>query len=114
MTRTGIDTTGGRGLNSRHRTVSLALAVPGVFVCLGAVAAFVLRMSQNGLPDDVGTSVRASYLAVGDAFSRGFAAGFFLCFFLVIVAFAIGTWVEHRRARCASATKALEAPSRGR
>jgi len=101
-------------MNARHRALTLVFAVPGILVCVGAVVAFVLRMWGNGLPEGVGTSVRDSYLAVGDAFSRGFAAGFFLCFFLMLVALVVGTWFEHRKHRSATGGRTFEALSRGR
>lgn len=84
-------------MSRAHRRLVLILAVPGTAVCLLALGGFLLKFSRNGIPWRPLLSQRDHYLAVGGAFSRGFATGFFLCFFLMLVAVAVGTWFEQRR-----------------
>ncbi len=84
-------------MNSRHRRMALILAIPGIAACLFATVAFLLDYDHNRLPWDRLQSHRAQYVALGQAFTRGFVAGFFLCFFLMLVAVAAGTWFDLRR-----------------
>jgi hypothetical protein len=87
--------------------MALILALPGVAACLFAIAAFLLDFLHNRLPWDPALSHRTQYTALGQAFSRGFVAGFFLCFFLMLVAVSAGTWYEQRRAERKAVTRPL-------
>jgi hypothetical protein len=89
------------------RRVALGLAVPGVVVCLLAVARFLFKISKGNLPWEPGQSFRDHALAVGRAFGDGFATGFFFCFFLMLAAIAIGTWFDQRQAQKVSAATGL-------
>ncbi len=82
----------------RQRWTLVFLACVGTAACVAGIAAFVLGIVQNSLPWHP-NSIREHYLAVGDSYSQGFLAGFFLCFFLSLMAVAIGSWVEQRRSR---------------
>ncbi|MBZ5640546.1 MAG: hypothetical protein LAO51_17555 [Acidobacteriia bacterium] len=84
-------------MNSRHRRIALILAIPGIAACVLAIAAFLLDFLHNRLPWVGEESHRAQYLVLGRVFTRGFVAGFFLCFFLMLVAFSVGTWFDQRR-----------------
>ncbi len=81
-----------------HRRILLLLAVPGTIGCVLALAGFFREIIGNRVPWRPLLSPREHYLAVGSAFSRGFVTGFFLCFFLMLVAVAVGTWCDQRRA----------------
>ncbi len=78
---------------SRPRQLALALTTVGAGYCLYLLAGFLWIMADNGLPWD-GSAPREHYLAVGEAYSRGFVVGFFFCFCLAIIAFVIGSWYE--------------------
>lgn len=91
--RRGVD------LNSRQRWGLIVLALAGVGVTSAGVVAFVLNIVQNNLPWDTQSTIRDHYLAVGDSFSQGFLTGFFLCFFLSLVAVALGSWMDQVRRR---------------
>jgi len=84
-------------MSKLHRKFLLLLAVPGTLGCVLALAEFFREIIGNRVPWRPLLSPREHYLAVGSAFSRGFATGFFLCFFLMLVAVAVGTWYEQRR-----------------
>ncbi len=78
---------------SRPRQLVLVLATAGAGYCLYLLGGFLRIMADNGLPWD-GSAPREHYLAVGEAYSRGFVVGFFFCFCLAIIAFVIGSWYE--------------------
>jgi hypothetical protein len=86
-------------MSSRHRRLALILSIPGIAACLFAIAAFLLDFLHNRLPSLPGASHRGQYLALGEVFSRGFLAGFFLCFFLMLAAYSVGTWFDQRLAQ---------------
>lgn len=86
-------------MKREHRIFALIIAVPGIVACLLALSAFLLKILRNDLPWHPRQSVRDHYLAVSQAFSLGFGTGFFLCFFLMLVAVAVGTWFDQRRER---------------
>lgn len=75
----------------------LAVAVPGAAVCLAALSGFLLKILRNDLPWGDSSGIRDHYLGVGAAYSTGFVTGFFLCFFLVLIALVTGLRFERRR-----------------
>jgi hypothetical protein len=81
------------------RRVALVVAVPGLVACLAFIQGFVLRVLHGDLPWNRASGARDHYLAVGSAYSEGFGAGFFLCFFLVLFAVGILGWLDRRPAR---------------
>jgi len=85
-------------LKAHHRLVALLVAVPGVLICLGAVALFLEQVVNNRVLGPIRGNERQYYLAVGDAYSGGFITGFFLCFFLVIMGIVATAYFESRRA----------------
>jgi hypothetical protein len=58
-----------------------------------------VTIRNNFLPWYPGLPARDHYIAVGRSYSQGFGAGFFLCFFLMLIAAAVGSWVHERRNR---------------
>lgn len=85
----------GGGRMSLTSRIALAVASLGAGYCLYLLLGFLRVIADNRLPWEHSLRfTREHYLAVGEAYSRGFAVGFFLCFFLAIVAFLIGTWYE--------------------
>lgn len=83
----------------RDKRATLFVAVPGIVVCLAVIQGFVLRVLHGDLPWDQTRGTRDHYLAVGSAYSEGFGAGFFLCFFLILFAVGLMEWMDHRRVR---------------
>lgn len=92
-------------MQTRHRAVFFAIAIPGLFGSVLAVGRFLLAVRENRLAWHPAQSPREYYQALGSAFSQGFGAGFFLCFFLVLLAVAAG---GRRRRSALGATGAAE------
>ncbi|MCP3978358.1 MAG: hypothetical protein GY716_03360 [bacterium] len=86
-------------MTPRTRWTMILIAIVGTGVCSSAVISFILTIFNNELPvEPGGGSLQAQYLAVGQTYSQGFTVGFFLCLFLSLVAIAIGSWTDSRRA----------------
>ena len=79
----------------RDRWITLIVAFVGMTVCLIGVVGFIWSVSSNNLPWDPNKPAREYYLEVGSAYGDGFIMGFFLCFFLVLAALAIGAWLGY-------------------
>ena len=86
-------------MSIRARRVALVVAVPGLVVCLAFILGFVLRVLHSELPWNGASGTRDHYLAVGSAYSEGFGAGFFLCFFLILFAVGILGFLDRRPER---------------
>lgn len=84
-------------MTGRQRMLAVLIAVPGVVASLLALAGFLLKILHNELERPPGETMQAFYLAVGQAYSGGFVHGFSLCFFLTLLAVALGSWLEMRR-----------------
>ena len=84
-------------MTRNQQILAIAIAVPGAIASVYALAAFVLRVLNNRLELPLVATIPAFYNAVGDAYSEGFMAGFSLCFFLMLLAVAVGTWYEQRQ-----------------
>lgn len=88
-------------MTSRQRIVSIFIGAVGSIVSVLALVGFLLKMMHNGLVLPEAPTTQAYYQSVGVAYADGFVAGFALCFFLTLLAVAVGTWFEGRRARAA-------------
>ncbi|HZN54165.1 MAG TPA: hypothetical protein VFB67_02490 [Candidatus Polarisedimenticolaceae bacterium] len=89
-------------MNGRQRAASILIGVAGSVASMLALAAFLRKMHRNDLELPLAPTSQAVYRSVGEAYTGGFTAGFSLCFFLVLLAVAVGTWYESRRARHAA------------
>jgi len=87
---------GGVTVKSWNRWAAILLAVAGTGVCLIALVGFLATVTQNNLPWQADQSIREHYLAVGESYSQGFTVGFFLCFFLTLIAVSVKSWLEQR------------------
>src|SRR6188474_119648 len=86
-------------MTSRQRILSIVIGVAGLIVSVFALVGFLLKMLRNDLVLPTVATTRAYYEFVGAAYADGFVAGFALCFFLTLLAVAVGTWFEARRDR---------------
>jgi hypothetical protein len=77
------------------RRIALAAATLGAAYCIYLLIGFFGVIAGNRLPwEGSAQFTREHYLAVGQAYSRGFAVGFFFCFCLALIAMLVGTWYE--------------------
>lgn len=83
----------------RERWIAIVLATIGGGMCLVSLGTFIVTIRNNFLPWYPGLSARDHYIAVGRSYGQGFGAGFFICFFLMLAAAAVGSWVHERRSR---------------
>ncbi|MDX1389178.1 MAG: hypothetical protein R3344_08310 [Acidobacteriota bacterium] len=88
---------------ARDRWIAGFLALVGLSVCVVGLAGFVWTISSNNLPWYPGMSARDYYLEIGKFYSVGFATGFFLCFFLLLLSAVARGWYRSRRGDVASA-----------
>src|SRR5262245_7787007 len=84
-------------MTSRQRQLAIVIGIVGAIGSCIALAVFLVRFRSNALVPPEAATAQAFYQSVGRAFSSGFAAGFSLCFFLTLLAVAIGTWFDARR-----------------
>ena len=79
------------------RWITLLLAAAGISTCLMGVGGFVWTVFSNNLPWSPGTTARDYYLEMGKTYSQGFIMGFFLCFFLALLAVGLAAWTRQHR-----------------
>lgn len=97
-------------MTSQQRLMSILIGVVGAIGSCVALAGFLLKMRRNGLELPEAVTRQAFYQSVGGAYSGGFVAGFSLCFFLTLLAVAIGTWLEKRDIGRIRETKTVPIP----
>ena len=97
-------------MTSRQRFLSILIGVAGVIGSALALIGFLLKIRGNGLELPAAPTTQAFYQSVGTAYSGGFVAGFSLCFFLTLLAVAVGTWFETRRDVAAQPTESVRNP----
>jgi hypothetical protein len=84
---------------AKNRWLAILVAVAGMGICIVALVGFMLTMLQNNLPWHQSQTARQYYQAVGDSYSQGFMVGFFLCFFMTMIAVTISTFFDKRAER---------------
>ncbi len=94
-------------MTTRQRGLSILIGVLGATGSCFALAGFLLKIQRNGLSVPDVPTTQAFYESAGSAYSGGFVAGFSLCFFLTLLAVAVGTWFEGRRDAAASQTESV-------
>jgi hypothetical protein len=94
------------------RIAGIAVSLAGLAVGAAALLRFVRSVEDNTLAGGpVLTHIPEYYRQVGAYYARGFTTGFFVCYFLMLFAMIVGSWVdEFRRAR-RSARAAEAAPA---
>ena len=97
-------------MTTRQRGLSILIGVIGAVGSCVALVGFLIKIRSNGLDVPDIPTTQAFYESVGRAYSGGFMAGFSLCFFLTLLAVAVGTWFESRRDAAASKTESVRMP----
>ncbi len=97
-------------MTTTQRGLSILIGVIGAIGSCFALVGFLLKMRSNGLVLPAVATTQAFYESVGMAYSGGFVAGFSLCFFLTLLAVAVGTWFEGRRDTARSRTEMVGMP----
>jgi hypothetical protein len=97
-------------MTTGQRTVSILIGVIGAVGSGFALASFLLKIRSNELELPSTLSAQSFYQSAGTAYTGGFTAGFSLCFFLTLLAVAIGTWFEKRRDAAARRTESVRLP----
>jgi len=97
-------------VTSRQRLLSILIGVVGAIGSFLSLVGFLLKIRSNGLELPDAPPTQALYESVGTAYGGGFVAGFSLCFFLTLLAVAVGTWSEHRRNASALHTESVRIP----
>jgi hypothetical protein len=97
-------------MTRRQRFLSIVIGLIGAVGSVVALVEFLLRVRRNGLVFPKGPPPQSFYQSVGTAYSGGFVAEFSLCFFLTLLAVAVGTWVESRRSAAAMNTESVRMP----
>jgi hypothetical protein len=97
-------------MTSRQRLFSILIGVVGAIGSCLALAGFLLKIRRNGLELPDAPTTQAFYQSVGTAYTGGFVAGFSLCFFLTLLAVAVGTWFENRRNAATLNTESVRIP----
>lgn len=96
------------------RLSGLAVSIVGLAVALRAFLGFVRAVAGNAIEGSPAlVRFPEYYRQVGAYYTRGFITGFFACYFLMMVAIIVGSWVDEvrRAGRSARAARAAESPA---
>lgn len=91
-------------MRNRNHWIAFVVAAAGASLCLTLLFGFLATMRDNNLPWRTGETPRDFYLAIGETYTQGFTVGFFLCFFLIMIAVCVGGWLERRRQAAVSSS----------
>ena len=97
-------------MKAPDRWITLLLAAAGISTCLLGVGGFVWTVFSNNLPWSPGTTARDYYLEIGKTYSQGFIMGFFLCFFLALLAVGLAAWARQHRSIGEDAASSQQLP----
>ena len=90
------------------RLTVLALSLAGLAVAATAFLRFVHSVAANAVDGGPALTRYAEYyVQIGAYYARGFTTGFFACYFLMLFAMIVGSWVDEKR-RARGAARAAE------
>jgi len=83
------------------RITGIAISLAGLAIAAAALLRFVRSIMQNDVQGGAAlTRFPEYYRQIGGYYARGFTTGFFACYFLMLFALIVGSWVDEiRRAR---------------
>ena len=80
------------------RLAGLGVSIVGLAVALRAFLGFVRAVAGNAIEGGPAlVRFPEYYRQVGAYYTRGFVTGFFACYFLMMVAIIVGSWVDEIR-----------------
>jgi hypothetical protein len=93
------------------RIAGLAVSAAGLAVAAAAFLNFARSVAHNAIAGGPAlTRYPEYYRQVGSYYTRGFTTGFFVCYFLMMLAVIVGSWVDEVR-RSRRAARAAESPA---
>jgi hypothetical protein len=98
------------------RIAGLTVSLAGVAIAATAFLHFVRSVAHNNVDGGPAlTRFPEYYLQIGAYYARGFTTGFFVCYFLMLFAMIVGSWVDEirraRRAASAATSGATASPA---
>jgi hypothetical protein len=80
------------------RLAVLALSLAGLTVAVFFFLRFVHSVAANAVEGGPALTRYAEYYKqIGAYYARGFTTGFFVCYFLMLFAMIVGSWVDEKR-----------------
>ncbi|HKB08631.1 MAG TPA: hypothetical protein VKF61_10160 [Candidatus Polarisedimenticolia bacterium] len=80
------------------RLAGIALSLAGLAIGATAFLRFVTSVAHNSLAGGPSLArIPEYYRQVGAYYARGFVTGFFVCYFLMLLAMIVGAWVDEAR-----------------
>jgi len=98
------------------RIAGLTVCFAGVAIAATAFLHFVRSVAHNNVDGGPAlTRFPEYYRQIGAYYARGFTTGFFACYFLMLFAMIVGSWVDElrraRRAAGAATAGAIASPA---
>jgi hypothetical protein len=86
------------------RLAGLTISLAGLAIAAAALLRFVRSVMHNEVQGGPAlTRFPEYYRQIGGYYARGFTTGFFVCYFLMLFAMIVGSWVDEiRRTRRAA------------
>ena len=80
------------------RIAGLTVSLAGLAIAASALLRFVRAVANNAVDGGpVLTRFAEYYRQIGVYYARGFTTGFFVCYFLMLFAMIVGSWVDEIR-----------------
>ena len=94
------------------RIAGCAISLTGLGFSVAAFVRFVRSVAGNAVEGSPAlTHYPEYYRRLGDYYGRGFTTGFFACYFLMLFAIIVGSWVDRIRRARRAATQRPAAPA---
>jgi len=89
---------GGTDRKTVIRIAGIAVSLAGLAIGAAAFLRFVASVAHNSLAGGpMLARIPEYYRQVGAYYARGFVTGFFVCYFLMLLAMIVGSWVDEAR-----------------